>query len=197
LVCPCRITNAFPGCVHPTEIPLPIYLHPLHRRASRQPTTGTHHRLLTVGQPGPPSLLLTLVSTITVPTALWLTASALLAASGSPLTGGCIECPPRFQILHCLRNPVHGGTSLFVDAFAAAETLRATRHAPRGLCATGHDAHHVPLHHRRAAPPLFASDHHARSRRAMRRMQKWHRAPRHGGELQRAIPGAPLARHSG
>jgi gamma-butyrobetaine dioxygenase len=36
------------------------------------------------------------------------------------------ECPPRFQILHCLRNRVHGGTSLFVDAFAAAETLRST-----------------------------------------------------------------------
>ncbi|KAI0276968.1 hypothetical protein BGY98DRAFT_982917 [Russula aff. rugulosa BPL654] len=34
------------------------------------------------------------------------------------------ESPPRFQILHCLRNRVHGGTSLFVDAFAAAETLR-------------------------------------------------------------------------
>jgi gamma-butyrobetaine dioxygenase len=36
------------------------------------------------------------------------------------------ECPPRFQILHCLRNRVYGGTSLFVDAFAAAEALRAT-----------------------------------------------------------------------
>lgn len=34
------------------------------------------------------------------------------------------ESPPRFQILHCIRNRVHGGISLFVDAFAAAETLR-------------------------------------------------------------------------
>jgi gamma-butyrobetaine dioxygenase len=34
------------------------------------------------------------------------------------------ESPPRFQILHCLRNRIHGGTSLFVDAFAAAEMLR-------------------------------------------------------------------------
>jgi alpha-ketoglutarate-dependent taurine dioxygenase len=39
------------------------------------------------------------------------------------------ESPPRFQILHCLRNRTHGGISLFVDAFAAAETLRAS-HPP-------------------------------------------------------------------
>ncbi|KAH9054926.1 hypothetical protein EDB87DRAFT_1361650 [Lactarius vividus] len=35
------------------------------------------------------------------------------------------EAPPRFQVLHCLRNRVHGGASLFVDAFAAASALRA------------------------------------------------------------------------
>ena len=29
--------------------------------------------------------------------------------------------PPRFQLLHCLRNRVQGGTSYFVDSFAAAE----------------------------------------------------------------------------
>ncbi|PCH36933.1 gamma-butyrobetaine hydroxylase [Wolfiporia cocos MD-104 SS10] len=33
--------------------------------------------------------------------------------------------PPRFQILHCLRNRVVGGTSIFVDAFHAASKLRA------------------------------------------------------------------------
>ncbi|KAF5350608.1 hypothetical protein D9756_008659 [Leucocoprinus leucothites] len=32
--------------------------------------------------------------------------------------------PPRYQILHCLRNRVEGGRSIFVDALAAAETLR-------------------------------------------------------------------------
>ena len=32
--------------------------------------------------------------------------------------------PPRFQILHCLRNRVDGGASYFVDALHAAETLR-------------------------------------------------------------------------
>ncbi|KAM6501163.1 gamma-butyrobetaine hydroxylase [Amanita muscaria] len=32
--------------------------------------------------------------------------------------------PPRYQILHCLRNRVVGGTSVFVDALHAAETLR-------------------------------------------------------------------------
>ncbi|KAH8987991.1 hypothetical protein EDB86DRAFT_2948696 [Lactarius hatsudake] len=39
------------------------------------------------------------------------------------------ESPPRFQVLHCLRNRVHGGTSLFVDAFAAASALRAAHPA--------------------------------------------------------------------
>ncbi|KIJ56336.1 hypothetical protein M422DRAFT_198996 [Sphaerobolus stellatus SS14] len=33
--------------------------------------------------------------------------------------------PPRFQILHCLLNRVHGGTSYFVDAIHAASLLRA------------------------------------------------------------------------
>ncbi|KAH7928853.1 Clavaminate synthase-like protein [Leucogyrophana mollusca] len=32
--------------------------------------------------------------------------------------------PPRYQILHCLRNRVVGGTSIFVDGFHAAITLR-------------------------------------------------------------------------
>ena len=39
------------------------------------------------------------------------------------------ESPPRFQVLHCLRNRVHGGTSLFVDSFAAASALRASHPA--------------------------------------------------------------------
>ncbi|KAJ7606652.1 gamma-butyrobetaine dioxygenase [Roridomyces roridus] len=32
--------------------------------------------------------------------------------------------PPKYQILHCLRNRVHGGASYFVDAFHAASALR-------------------------------------------------------------------------
>jgi gamma-butyrobetaine dioxygenase len=36
------------------------------------------------------------------------------------------EHPPRFQVLHCLRNRVVGGTSIFVDALHAATTLQAT-----------------------------------------------------------------------
>ena len=32
--------------------------------------------------------------------------------------------PPRYQFLHCLRNKVQGGVSLFVDAIYAAEELR-------------------------------------------------------------------------
>ncbi|GLB39718.1 putative clavaminate synthase-like protein [Lyophyllum shimeji] len=39
------------------------------------------------------------------------------------------EHPPRYQILHCLRNKVHGGTSIFVDALHAALLLRDT-HPP-------------------------------------------------------------------
>ncbi|PPQ80652.1 hypothetical protein CVT24_011716 [Panaeolus cyanescens] len=34
--------------------------------------------------------------------------------------------PPRYQILHCLRNKVVGGTSIFVDALQAARVLRET-----------------------------------------------------------------------
>ncbi|KAF9484101.1 gamma-butyrobetaine hydroxylase [Pholiota conissans] len=34
--------------------------------------------------------------------------------------------PPRYQILHCLRNQVVGGTSIFVDALHAAGVLRHT-----------------------------------------------------------------------
>ena len=32
--------------------------------------------------------------------------------------------PPRYQLLHCLRNRVQGGSSIFVDALNAATTLR-------------------------------------------------------------------------
>ncbi|KDR77096.1 hypothetical protein GALMADRAFT_246282 [Galerina marginata CBS 339.88] len=32
--------------------------------------------------------------------------------------------PPRYQILHCVRNQVQGGTSIFVDALHAASVLR-------------------------------------------------------------------------
>ncbi|KAF5389530.1 hypothetical protein D9757_004204 [Collybiopsis confluens] len=32
--------------------------------------------------------------------------------------------PPRYQLLHCLRNRVQGGTSVFSDSFHAAKTLR-------------------------------------------------------------------------
>jgi alpha-ketoglutarate-dependent taurine dioxygenase len=39
------------------------------------------------------------------------------------------DSPPRFQILHCLRNRVLCGTSLFVDAFAAASALRSAHPA--------------------------------------------------------------------
>ncbi|KAG6832195.1 hypothetical protein H0H87_002305 [Tephrocybe sp. NHM501043] len=37
------------------------------------------------------------------------------------------EHPPRYQILHCLRNKVQGGKSIFVDAAHCASVLRDTR----------------------------------------------------------------------
>ena len=62
------------------------------------------------------------------------------------------ESPPRFQVLHCLRNRVHGGTSLFVDAFAAASALRTAHPADFArLVATPVPFHYINdarhLHH--------------------------------------------------
>ncbi|KAG2138388.1 hypothetical protein DEU56DRAFT_887041 [Suillus clintonianus] len=60
--------------------------------------------------------------------------------------------PPRYQILHCLRNRVVGGTSRFVDGLFAAETLRKTHPVDFDILATTpvpfhyiNDGHH--LHH--------------------------------------------------
>ncbi|KAL0945849.1 hypothetical protein HGRIS_012132 [Hohenbuehelia grisea] len=69
--------------------------------------------------------------------------------------------PPRYQILHCLRNRVKGGTSLFVDALHAAETLRASDPAAFDILASTpvtfhyiNDGHH--LHH--AHPTIELAD---------------------------------------
>ncbi|KAJ7023424.1 hypothetical protein C8F04DRAFT_933202, partial [Mycena alexandri] len=61
--------------------------------------------------------------------------------------------PPKYQILHCLRNRVRGGASLFADAFRAAERLRrdhpdefaalATTEVPFHYINDGHHLHHV------------------------------------------------------
>lgn len=53
----------------------------------------------------------------------------------APFSHRYFECPPRSKTLRCLRNRAHGGTS-FVDAFAAAEALRATHPADFALLAT-------------------------------------------------------------
>jgi gamma-butyrobetaine dioxygenase len=62
------------------------------------------------------------------------------------------EHPPRYQILHCLRNRVVGGTSMFVDAVHAASMLRNTNPEAFDMLATTpvafhyiNDGHH--LHH--------------------------------------------------
>ncbi|KAF8888837.1 Clavaminate synthase-like protein [Infundibulicybe gibba] len=62
------------------------------------------------------------------------------------------EHPPRYQILHCLRNRVQGGTSVFVDAFNVANILRQTHPADFDVLANTpvafhyiNDGHH--LHH--------------------------------------------------
>jgi hypothetical protein len=43
------------------------------------------------------------------------------------------DSPPRFQVRHCLRNCVHGGTSLFLDAFATTFALCA-EHPAEVVC---------------------------------------------------------------
>ncbi|KAG6809745.1 hypothetical protein H0H92_014880 [Tricholoma furcatifolium] len=60
--------------------------------------------------------------------------------------------PPRYQILHCLRNRVQGGTSIFVDAIHAASVLRDTSLSDFDVLTTTpvafhyiNDGHH--LHH--------------------------------------------------
>ncbi|KAJ7866599.1 glycoside hydrolase family 5 protein [Mycena olivaceomarginata] len=65
---------------------------------------------------------------------------------------GTIKNPPKYQILHCLRNNVVGGASFFVDAFHAATTLRAQDPTLFDVLATTpvpfhyiNDGHH--LHH--------------------------------------------------
>ncbi|KIM31751.1 hypothetical protein M408DRAFT_327193 [Serendipita vermifera MAFF 305830] len=74
--------------------------------------------------------------------------------------------PPRYQILHCLRNRVKGGTSVFVDAFKAAEQLHAS--SPDSFELLAHvpvdfhyinDGHH--LHH--SHPTIELKPAHARS----------------------------------
>ena len=52
--------------------------------------------------------------------------------------------PPRYQILHCLRNRVTGGTSLFVDALSAAESLRIRHPDAFSLLAS----YPIPFHYR-------------------------------------------------
>ncbi|RDB17078.1 Trimethyllysine dioxygenase, mitochondrial [Hypsizygus marmoreus] len=65
------------------------------------------------------------------------------------------EHPPRYQILHCLRNRVHGGTSIFVDAFRAASALRETHPSEFEVLSTTpvayhyiNDGHHLHREHR-------------------------------------------------
>ncbi|KAI0033600.1 Clavaminate synthase-like protein [Vararia minispora EC-137] len=64
------------------------------------------------------------------------------------------DAPPHFQILHSIRNRVKGGTSLFVDAYAAAETLRRTDPAAYALLLSVpvpfhyiNDGHHIHRTH--------------------------------------------------
>lgn len=52
--------------------------------------------------------------------------------------------PPRYQILHCLRNRVKGGVSIFVDAFKAAEKLyESSKEAFEVLSTTPVEFHYI------------------------------------------------------
>jgi gamma-butyrobetaine dioxygenase len=62
--------------------------------------------------------------------------------------------PPRFQILHCIRNRVQGGASYFVDALHSAQALRDTDPASFQLLADTpvafhyvNDGHHLHFEH--------------------------------------------------
>ncbi|KAI6041475.1 hypothetical protein EDC04DRAFT_2565582 [Pisolithus marmoratus] len=64
------------------------------------------------------------------------------------------EHPPRYQILHCLRNRVLGGRSTFADGLHVANTLRTTRPEDfNTLCTTQvpfhyiNDGHHLHYEH--------------------------------------------------
>ncbi|KAJ8473194.1 hypothetical protein ONZ45_g16383 [Pleurotus djamor] len=65
-----------------------------------------------------------------------------------------MQHPPRYQILHCLRNRVQGGESLFTDALHAAQVLRETSPADFEVLATTpvafhyiNDGHHLHREH--------------------------------------------------
>jgi len=52
--------------------------------------------------------------------------------------------PPGLQFLHCLRNSVKGGSSIFVDSFRAATLLRMNdKHHYRSLCTTPVQFHYL------------------------------------------------------
>jgi gamma-butyrobetaine dioxygenase len=64
------------------------------------------------------------------------------------------EHPPRYQFLHCLRNRVEGGASMFVDALNAANTLRITSPSDFDILTTTpvsfhyiNDGHHLHYDH--------------------------------------------------
>ena len=75
--------------------------------------------------------------------------------------------PPRWQILHCLRNRVQGGESCFVDALAVAEKLRRARPDYFGILTRTpvafhyiNDGHHLHYEHptiELAPPSPFAT----------------------------------------
>ena len=86
----------------------------------------------------------------------------------SSAIGRYIESSPQFQILHCLRNRVHGNTSLFVDALAADESLRAPHH-PDFTCLVT-----TPVSFQYVYDPLCAFNHHLRPRRQRHRAPSYH-----------------------
>ncbi len=76
--------------------------------------------------------------------------------------------PPRYQILHCLRNRVRGGTSIFVDAVAVAEELRKSYPEHFNVLTVSpvafhyiNDGHHLHYEHPtiELAPPNSSSSH--------------------------------------
>lgn len=66
-----------------------------------------------------------------------------------------LESPPRYQLLHCHRNRVNGGQSIWVDALHAAETFRTQNPTAFELLRTTdvhfwyvNDGHHLEKKHK-------------------------------------------------
>lgn len=96
---------------------------------------------------------------------LWVPCSRSFCVSYLPVNR-YFENPPRYQFLHCLRNRVEGGSSIFVDALNAANTLRVTSPSDFDILTTTpvsfhyiNDGHHLHYDHPTIQLGAFPDEH--------------------------------------